>query len=368
VTKFRDTYIEDEKVLDDSGTVTIDIKIKDPITALEILMSAANGATSNQENHLHDCVSKIELVDGSDVLYSLSMVQGQALNFFEMGKEPIMNLTEFASDGARESVMINFGRFFGDEAWAFDPTRFKNPQLKITWNLAAIRAVGATGFVSGSGRLTIIAHIMEGATPPSGFLMSKEIYSWTTAASGDEKITMPTDYPYRLLLFRVYEAGMDMRENVSDLKLSGDQDKFIPFDHHMLRLMELNHTWFGKAHEHQKLYQAADRDLPIHINEITGLALTSESPGYILSTRWAWSSQLHTEVRLHDGTTPTAMQEFHADIEGYGFHNTVAWKYGDLQIPEKWFDAPSYGAIDLYATQANAGGAASVFVQQARKY
>lgn len=364
----RIVYIEKDLTLDDSGVKTIDINVNEPISFLEFLWKNTNGATNNQANHLHDLVSKIELVDGSDVLYSLPMVQMQALNFFEMGKTPLMNLTEWANDGAREAAYMNFGRHPYDRELAFVPSRFANPQIKVTWDFTGTTACGATGYVSGSGSLTILAHIVPGVAASRGFLMAKELYSFTSAASGDERIDLPQDYPYRLLTVRSLEDGNDFRENISNLKLSLDQDRLILFDIEAFRLQELNRDMFGKHSVGTKLDRAHGDTVIIHTDELDTLQLMSDQSPNVPYASWGWSSNFLLGLyNVGTGAAHTSDDEIRCFEEGYTFHDTVAWNFGDMKEINEWFDPTAYRSIRAILSQAQSGAAVSVCLQQLRR-
>lgn len=368
--KWRDVFIEDQKTLEDSETPTIDLKVIDPISALTIMYVARNGSVTNLNNHLHDNVSKIELVDGSDVLHSLSMLQNIALNFYEQGgKMPPYFLSEKPTDYQWEMATIFFGRYLGDRDYYLDPTKFRNLQLKPTHNLGSVRDVGTDSFESGTGRLSVIAHIMEEVGAPAGFMMAKNHYDWTTAASGDERIDLPRDYPYRLLMVRAFESQVSFASNITDLKLSIDQDKRIPFDMKTWILCRLNERKFGLADYLMTLYKLHDETFEADIGDLRSVQVVDTA-----SSRTAAVTNFpngYCTIGIYDAEanavpTTRTRQIFHG--KGGRLHNTACYPFGDLNKPEEWFDAPSYGSVRLIATQGNEGGAASVVLQQPRSY
>ena len=70
------------------ATKTIDIDLNKPISRITIQMKGTN-STSVPTAHPAKMLTKIELVDGSNVLYSLNGLQAQAINFYESGKLPL---------------------------------------------------------------------------------------------------------------------------------------------------------------------------------------------------------------------------------------------------------------------------------------
>ena len=119
--------------LGETGTKTIDINIKDIISRITIMFEATN-VSEDMASHPAGNVTKIELVDGSDVLYSLNGHQAQAVNFYDRDIQPYSYIDNIAGHKQRAVFGIDFGRFLYDQGLAFDPTKFTNPQLKISWD------------------------------------------------------------------------------------------------------------------------------------------------------------------------------------------------------------------------------------------
>ena len=171
------------------------LDIQDPISAIALDIGCTNGSTYNKGNFISDIVTKIEIVDGSEVLASANMKELQALQFFKTGKMPRMMLSEWGGGGTWESVMLLFGRRLWDQMYAFDPTVYRNPQLKVTFNKAAIAAASDTvAFATGDNiKISAVAKIMENPlSRPAKFLMPKQIVSWTSSTSGDRRLSSPS--------------------------------------------------------------------------------------------------------------------------------------------------------------------------------
>ncbi|MBA7472204.1 MAG: hypothetical protein GH156_00570 [Dehalococcoidia bacterium] len=359
--RIRDTYIEDELALADAGVRIVPINIVDPIAELILGVSAQNDGV-NEDNYAHDVFTKVELVDGSDVLMSMDLKQLQAMHFYNRKVVPWMGLDEWQYTTKYAYQNLIFGRDLMDFDYAFDPTRFRNPQLRVTWDLTAGGvAVGDGGFKAGSAKLTVIARCIEQAPRrPGAFFMTKEIYDWETAASGDEPVVMPTDYPWRMLMVRVLESTVGMQENITDLKLSCDQDAYVPFQYHTEFLLRIMVEWFGMTLIQAKwVANNADwKQTFLGLCQSGNIDFRSGISGGLLDT---YRSQANIST---DGVNTPAFGTFH----GSGYHSTWCIPFGDPNQPEEWFKAPDYKSIRLLATQDNAGGAASVVLQQVRPH
>jgi len=366
--KYRSMELYHEQTLDDTGTKIIDLNFKDPLSALSLQFLGINGATSNKSNWMNDVITKIELVDGSDVLCSLSLKQLQALQAHQTKIMPYINYEEGASKGGRDEAVILFGRHLWDPKYYLDLTKFSNPQLKITTNEDVIRAMGATGWLSGSFKVSIIAHmIQEGAEGAAGFIMQKEVYNFTSASSGDEHVDLPIDHPYIGMMIMSTIKQSDIYELISQMKLSCDSDKFIPVDryiHDVLREYELNNPplhmrcvfWRKDGEEPQ---------FPIYYNPRTNLLPSSRT---VCASGWQWSGNMNLLVSdLATGAAVTSEQQLWAHITGTSPHCSVFHRFGSLDDPASYFNPKDWNEVKLILTQA-AAGAVKVCLQQLRPY
>src|SRR3990167_5077949 len=104
--KTRDGVILYQKSETDTATEIQDITLPDPISAFYIEVECTNGATSNKDNFISDIVTKIEVVDGSDVLVSLNQFQLEAQHFYKTGRVPVLFPSELASGLQRHGVYL----------------------------------------------------------------------------------------------------------------------------------------------------------------------------------------------------------------------------------------------------------------------
>jgi len=222
--KTRVATILAEENLGASGTKIIDLNIQDIISRITIKFYALN-ADVTVIAHPAANIEKIELVDGSDVLFSLTGYQAQALNFYDRGKVPFTYIEVRADGGQIAEFGLDFGRFLFDRELAFDPTKFINPQLKITFDRTNSNAACVTS------NCEVLADIFDESPPsPSGFIMNKEIYSYTVGTTGYEYIDLPTDYVMRQIFAKAFLAPWGMTAIFDAFKLSEDNDKRIPLD------------------------------------------------------------------------------------------------------------------------------------------
>jgi len=363
----RQAYLENRLVLADSGEITVDVSLRDPITALWVELRAQNGGTYNKANFLAGCIDAIELIDGSQVIVSLDGYEAFAEGVYHLGYIPYNLVVETEDLYQNVFFPLYFGRWLGDTDLALDPTRFSNPQVRIKWNLANVNAVGATGFVSGTGRLTLMADVMEGAPAPSGYIGAREQYAFTTAASGVTYVDLPSDYPLKSVFIRSYGAGVGGLSGISNVKVNCGQGKFIPFDMGREDLQRWLTMFYPPLH-YKHLIKSANggtsywllkQDEVVQLQgEVADLVVNAPQNGIGEATLSIYTA----------GVADTAQRNLWALVEGWLPVSTLYVPFGEATDPSTYFIPSVWGSVRLELTQDNAGAGAYVVVEQAKVY
>ena len=344
-------------------TETIDLNLTDPVSQFHILYESTGVGAGSADHHAAKCITKIELVDGSDVLCSLSGQEAQALDFYHRKVEPA-NLSNYLSAQNAEMVFnINFGRHLWDPLLAFDPRKFTNPQLKITMN----RSAG--GVSSVAGFLTVLANIFDGkAVDPTGFFMQKEIKEYGLGDGTHEYTSMPTDYPYRKLLIFAQTEAHAMDWLLTNIKLSENNDKKIPFDTTLYNYMRAVVGLLPPYREHLI---------------ISGGATTMTfycTPCYwprVQAASWEVSQVPYTQTAMGgDGGKGNVYLESAAgncdvEVEGWCPHGAIEIPFGLQDDPADWYNVTELGSLMLDIVSGGGRTTADkvqIVLQQLRNY
>lgn len=367
----RDAVLLYQQTETDTETEIVDVNIVDPISAFYIEVECTNGATSNKGNYISDIVTKVEVVDGAEVLVSLNMFQLEFFHWLKLKQLPVLFPSEWGGGLQRHGVYLLFGRYLWDKERAFDPTRYKNPQVKITFNKAVIRAAAADGFASGNNiKLTLVAKIMQGVAAPGRFFMQKQIDSFVSAASGDKRIDLPTDYPYTCILLRAYIQGSDIDEVISDLKITAETDKYIPLERKVKQLDAEALALFGLVEFKHDVFASDSDTVRLLVNKEPILALFNwDTPMNVFTNiHWAWSSQFAPAVFLHDGTAYGTDCKLTVMEKGHALHACLPIFFGRPYVLDELFQAQVYKKLEAVFTQATISAAVQVVVEQDRPY
>ena len=357
--KYRLASILSHEDISTAGTKTLDVSLKDVITRINIQVKATNNGSAPTA-HPAKIIKKIELVDGSDVLFGLSGQEALALQFFNTRQTPfvvnsyldnVMNITNYE---------LNFGRYLYDPVVAFNPNKFRNPQLKITHD----KVLG--GCSPDACTLEVTADVFDQKeADPLGFLMAKENVSYTLSASANEYIDLPTDHLLRKIIIMSLSAGKQPWEQYNTVKLSEDNDKKVPIDDKTSDLLK----YFGN------LWPPIDE-------YIVGAALTTTRKFYMMSSYEVIAQAMATDYAAgcmksdlsYGGQIDirgSAAANFMARIRGFSPFGSLCIPFGDQANNGDWFDVTGIGNLRLTLKAGSSPGASStceVLTEQLRKY
>lgn len=341
----------------------VPINVVDPISRITVLVSPDNAlAGAPCAGHPVRCIPKLEIIDGSDVLYSLTGAEGHAVDFYDNGKLAHGDLSYLMGVATRTPIQMNFGRYLWDTELAFDPKKFINPQIKFNVDF------DAGGTKNSHVYVTIIAHIFdEKSVSPIGFLMNKEIKDYPLGKSAHEYTDLPVDYPYRKLFIRQQEYGVWPDWNLANIKLSEDQDKRIPVDHTATQIIESIMNRFPPVEGSMRVGMG--------VGTYQFMCVSTRSTR-LVSTNWR-TTALATDVGIYSvnggrfdiiGTNSSNVMLLE---RGFCPHGVICIPFGLQNDMADWYDVTRLSSLKLDITAAagaDAADSAQIFLQQLRRY
>ncbi len=344
-------------------TKIIDVRLQDPISQLILDTAMSVDAAGSMTLHPVACISKIELVDGSDVLFSLSGLEAEALDWYN--HKTFRSNYNYALNGGdtQRFIGLNFGRKLWDPQMALDPKKFRNLQLKVTMD------VGAGGISNATVKLGVWAACFdEKSISPLGFLMAKEIKDYNMSASGHEYTQLPTDFPYRKLLIRQQTAGTEPNQLLANIKISEEEGKRSPYDHATEDILRAIMAEYPSVRE-EYFFAIASANRYLMIAPTT--RVTAQA------TPWG-TTAVANSMTLYDGDggrlktigTPSETNCMVA-VQGWLPHGMWAIPFGDQDDPGDWYNTPMVKSLKLDLTAASGASASTktqICVEQHRKY
>ncbi len=361
--KYRVNTIMAQTTYSADKTEVINLDQKDPISELMIALQVYASAAGSETLHQVACVTKIELVDGSTPLFSLSGLQAEAIDWYShKGFRPGNWNMAVTGNYMVRYIGLNFGRWLWDEKYAFDPTQFKNPQLKVTLD------INAGGLTATYNKLQIIANSFDKKTiSPVGFLSCNEVANKALAASSHIYYDLPTDCTIRRMFFRTQTAGTEPNQHVSNFKLGENGYKVVPFDISTEDLTAMLLAKYGRVAE-EYIFQITTSDRYLMIAP-TSKVMAQASP-------WK-ETAITNSIAMYDGdggqldTIASADQDAMIAVKGCHPHGMWAIPFGNEEDDMDWYEMTDIAKLQLDVT-ASAGALATDFgelvVEQAFKY
>lgn len=342
-----------------AATKVIDLDMADIMSKIQVNVEVESSGAVHTD-HMASVISNIELIDGSDVLYSLSGKECQALDYYQTGRMPFNAITDRDGNDAIMVFNINFGRWLYDNKLALDPGKFRNPQLKITHNYRAFDSAVSIA------RMEIRAFLFDEKVPtPEGFLMAKEHYQFDTGDNGTfEYIDMPVDHITRRYMLMGTAEGKFCQQVVNAVRLSEDNAKRIPYDTQVWQVLKMLHQTYPRIEEYghfafkvagRAIYASPTQDLVVNA---AGVAVTQVTSVGTVPTF------MPVTVKI------TADGAGNAQISGYDPHYSFILPFGNPDNPEDWYDVTKIGNLKLRlkAGSAGSGKTVEVVTEQLRKY
>lgn len=358
---YRESVLHAEETLTSTGTKTIDVDVTQPISRITVKVRATNPSSrATIIAHPAALVTKIELVDGADTLFSLSGKECQALNHYELSQTPDSEISDGQDETPGATFLLNFGRKLWDKELALDPRKFRNLQLKITHNYLA--------YCASSTNIMILAKAAlfdEKQISPIGFLMSKTYGQETLAGASHKYIYPPVDSPYRRMILEAYLTNSPVTSQIDNVKLDEDTDRRIPFDTDLDEYLRGKMGIWTPMQEHFALrIQTAVTSLyvlPTYYPYVYGQWMQHTYATGRITYSYAERQGL---ISATNGSYP-----FMGVAYGYVPHHCVDFPFGDQMDMDDWYDVSKIGKLrfDTFGL-ASSTAALTLFGQQLRKY
>jgi len=354
--KYRHATLYPSENASTAKTEAISLDMKDIISRIQIKFNATN-VTNDPVAHPAAAVSKVEIVDGSEVLYSLSAREIESLMFYNTGKSRARHIDYRGGNENHMILDMMFGTKLFDPLLAFDPTKFSNPKLMITHNKAS--GLGTPT----AATLEVFADLFDEKVPsPIGYIMPKEYFAYTTpSAASNEYIDLPDDYPIKRIMVSTFKAGAWWDNIITEIELNEESGKRKPWEEDAYDIMMTALTKYGPYTE---FFTGILSSQTANLFYITPEEEASVAPcGMGFTGVYSAGNTSGCQVNLKADNSV----EFRALVSGPMPHGAVPLDCGDQMDPEDWLDVTTKGKIKL---RVKAGGTnpVNVVLEQLRKY
>jgi hypothetical protein len=357
--KYRKAVVLKQEDATTAKTLTIDINLTEVISRFQIKFNSTNDGHDPTAVHATQ-ISKVELVDGSDVLFSMTGKEIEAKMFYDYKCGPSYE-REFRNDVDNYLLLdVLFGRYLYDPQLAFDPKRFHNPQLKITHN----KALG--GSSPDAATIEVFADVFdEKLVSPTGWIMSREYHSFTSAASAAyEYIDLPTDYIIKRIMLQTSKADSWWENLVSEVKISEDNDKRVPLHLDGADLVSLVMDMYGPYRELLACTMSGAGPVTFYITPTETAYFAIGTIGTDATTFVGPDAEC---VGGYQTLVSDGARGFKAQVAGYIPHGCVPIDFGNPMDMEDWYDVTAKGSVRLIP-KASGEVAFNTILEQLRRY
>lgn len=342
-----------------TGTEVLDINVREPISRLTAVVRLTNSSWT-PTGHPSLVVTKIELVDGSDVLFSMRGCYAQAVSFYGTKVQPFNYINYTAGGVANAYIPIDFGRFLYDPELALVPDRFRNLQLKVTHNYLA------GGAVPDAATLEVWADLFdEKVVSPTGFLMSKSHWAKTLVASTTYYVELPTDHPIRLVMPAAFSNDQEPDINIDNIKITEDHDKRVLLEAGVLELLQMFESQYPEWLEYGEGNALTDAARYIFITPCKDMMIAAQPrQDHDTYVNLVWSGGNKIQILV------AATSELQYIIHGRSPHGVIPLPMGRQMEIDDWWDVAKLGSarVKLVTGGGDTSAYLELLLQQLRRY
>lgn len=376
-------YVNDEAQSSDDAVYKLNLPNVGALFGMLVKVQCTNGSTAGRDVNILDVVDEIEVIgDGSTVLFSLYPTELEKWYETLQGKA-LQAVQNEAASAVQEMV---FPVMFGDGL--FDPAKFlqlgsfSQVKLEITYspNIAA-----DAGFTAGTTKFDVMLLIdpAHDGQPREGTLVTRRINAYTSVASGEQEIELPSNSMIREIGNYVYETNLADGTNVSKVVLEDKASGMKLFEADWDDFIHLNRELYGAEIVHMWRLLAQNNDtLKTRIGEMLGYDIdvhhavdTTDDSFQIARIDTHTGDQITLDVNDVDVTAGSEVIGAHAaDLDIFlkvvgkspSFFGLIPFDYG----PESggYLNTADFGKLAVIHTQGNAGAACYVSIRELRRF
>jgi len=335
---YRQAELLATKQITTAGTEPITLAGLDCISRLMMVIELINNG-NDPTNHPLASVKAIEVVDGSDVIASLSGYAAQAMAYYDTGKMPHNELNYEDNGYCRVFVPVNFGRWLYDPEFNLNPSKFKNLQLRI------VHDYSLGGCSPDNAYLRVFADMFDEKVPsPVGYLQSKEIFSFTPATGAAEYVDLPVDNDIRKIVVMNVNDNEEPDVQFESVLIDEEKGKHVLVDCLTMDLIRTSSLVYDRFTEYLSGHLAATTDDEFWLSackdiQIGGLCDLNDA---ILTFTWTGG-----RARTFYASAATY---FGAIASGRCPHGSVPILFGDQSEPNDWWNMEHVGEARIKLT------------------
>ena len=348
-----------------AGTKIVDIDDIGQISSLYVAFSVDIVTVSVMLAPLAKTITKLELVDGGNVLASATGNTLNGVNFCEHGELPYQFLSLLVGATVSNVARLDFGRFQWDPEYALRPSMFKNLQLRITWDEDAAN----TGVIVNS--FAVYADIDDAPKlgGAGGMFITKEVQNYAMAASANELIRIPVDKPIR----SVYIAGDTIDHDAVDLfdniKIDANNGGYTFYDQKALDLVRMLNEFPAVSLPVTLDDVVTAKDLYVPMAMDNRIAIESDATAHVTAqTNFALPAY---KGQFIDIAASVDIQADFGTVPGRMPGGVIPFFLGDKNDPESWYRPALNDRLEatiLSSSAADSGDTAYVLIQQVMSY
>lgn len=234
----------------DTGTVTYDLPEKGFCPEIVVTAYSTPTASTNPAQPITDFLTRVEIVDGSRVLVSLTGKQVKALSFYHGNKHQILTDRADNAVASREAFRLHLGVKANGRHYAPDLGRFSNPQIRLSWDASLTTTqsgVPVDADTAPATQFTVMCKVVRNTNKYThGYKKSYVLRTFTSAASTTEQTEIPRGLKLLGIGIEAGYNGFRFDDDINQIKLDFDNGAWVPLDLRAAEVLDIQEEFFSE--------------------------------------------------------------------------------------------------------------------------
>lgn len=356
-------YIREAVAMDLNETYRQDLPNAGLLSSMLIRISGAQASGLGQTGgswRILDYLSKLEVIlNGATVCKSLTPKQVQAGSVWDQGVMPPEVWRNYATNTQYTYLLLNFGRFMGDDLLGLDLARYDNVEFKLTNTALAAQFSDLTISMLG----LYLRDMPAGAF--RGYVRSEEWRRWNTVADETKYLELPTDFNIRRIMLEatpdVDADGVEdtgIANQMEDIELNFDTGQTKVYKGGIDDLIRLNYYWNGRpliaTGSH---YMNADKGVDVSLGYVRGGAWGAGSQdgagAIVIPTMETGRTSFTQKPETYEADSPQGFI-----FEGAAPYQSALFNFDDVPDPAQWLNPQQRATVQLNIKTRNSAASA----------
>ena len=234
-----------------TGSATFDLPEKGFLPQVNLTVASTPLAVTNPAIPIADQLTRIEIIDGGNVIKSLTGNQVKALAAYWGIQNIATQEGQLTAVETYDWFPLQLGALIDGINYAPDMSQFSNPQLRVTWDCSITTTrfgMVCDAITTPAMKFSLLCEmIRDSKSYQHGYIKSTILKEFTQVVSTQQTIDVPRGRPLLGLGIEAGYAAKLFYNDVAEIELNMDNGAWVPFHFYAEEINLAQMLWFKQS-------------------------------------------------------------------------------------------------------------------------